>query len=341
MKTFRQFLQDIKKLTEIDEIENCYIQYFNEGQQQQNYSLLEELVNWVTGTEKRNEEFSVYIKMHSLSWLTHQLILHLQQCEEQEKDRIFNNLLHCLWKYKWFIYQLPQDVDLTKQQIENYATEMQQFYKFVDVNLAAFYKTLMLMKMNMGDVDGAKMYFTLWQQTATPDDVLADCEACEQAEIVNYFNFIGDAQSVLSYAEPILTGEMSCAEVPHIIYFSVINSLIKLGQWQQAEALLLVAIEEIVAEPEFISLISKMIELSVKLGLDQQAKSLAQQYEQAILQRGHNDPLIQLEYFIATAKFDEEKARIAQQLARLFDERNHNNYYSQYLLNMMSEIRQH
>ena len=290
------------------------------------------LCNFVVGDVLSNQSFSPGFKLHCLNWLIDH---HLDRCDESyeqhpEDDGFpegFYDLIDCQWKFKWIIPTLARDLFLDKKEIEEANETMRYHYENMRFSLSSFYKTLMLQNILTGDHAAAKENFQKWQQTAA--DEFSDCPACEQSEQVNFYHFIGQYQKAIDTAQPILTGEMTCAEVPHLTYYPVIDSMIRLGKYEEAERLLDEAIDKINVEEdeEFVRLIPLFSQLAYKLGQSQRALDLMNRHGDTIIRHAPNDNMLYLDYLIALSPFDEKAAQHAREFAADFDKRNGNSYY--------------
>ena len=209
------------------------------------------------------------------------------------------------------------------------------YYKRLELSPASYYKALMNQNIDMGDAREAKANYELWKKLAKDD--MGDCEACEASDEIAYLNFIGEHAAALELAEPLLSGELSCSEVPHITYAPILFSMIALGRTWEAKTLLPKAAATIESNPRVINEIAPLIEIAVRLDERETALSLARKHSAAILDG--NDDLNDLRFFIAVSAFgDENDYKIALEIAGKFDARNGNTYYSDYLNEFYAEF---
>ena len=209
------------------------------------------------------------------------------------------------------------------------------YYERLKLSLASYYKALMNQNIDMGDAREAKANYELWKKLAKDD--MADCEACEASGEIAYLNFAGEYEAALELAAPILSGELTCAEVPHTTYTPILFSMIKTGKIEEAKALLPKAAATIESNPRVINEIAPLIEIAVRLGERETALNLARKHSAAILDG--NDDLNDLRFFIAVSAFgDENDYKIALEIAGKFDARNGNTYYSDYLNEFYAEF---
>lgn len=288
-------------------------------------------------------KFSSSLRMrllYQLVTLTTDKIIAIEELEtrteEDELDRsyLYNKLYNYMWYFKWIVPALGDSLNTTKDMIDSANEMMEYYYNNLEISLAMYYKSLMLQNIEMGDVELAKENFKLWQEIEN-DDFMSDCEACEVTEKVNYYSFIGEYEKALEEAEPILSGKLSCAEVPHITYAPVLKSMVSLKRFDEVKKLLPTAVKLIDGSLDLVSHIIPLIEVSYKVGDVDYAKELAEKYEEKILNQ--TDEINALKFFIATSVLDDENYEKALTAVKLFDERNENSYYADYLAKYKGE----
>ncbi|KPA27208.1 Uncharacterized protein AMR48_2050 [Leptospira interrogans] len=101
------------------------------------------------------------------------------------------------------------------------------------------YPVLMLKRsisMMMGNIEESQKYHELLKQT-TAKGRLADCAACVQNSEVFYAVHLGQDELALEKAQPILSGKLRCAEVPHLTYGTLLLPLLRLNQPEEAARL--------------------------------------------------------------------------------------------------------
>ncbi|RKV93213.1 MAG: hypothetical protein D8H92_11565, partial [Campylobacter sp.] len=241
----------------------------------------------------------------------------------------------CLWKFKWIVSGVAKSSMIEKELIDKVNEAMAFYYERLELSLAAYYKALMNQNIDMGDAREAKANYELWKKLAKDD--MSDCEACEASDEIAYLNFAGEHAAALELAAPILSGELTCSEVPHITYAPILFSMIKTGKIEEAKTLLPKAVATIESNPRVINQIAPLIEIAVRLDERETALSLARKHSHAILDS--NDDLNDLRFFIAVSAFgDEGDYKTALELAGKFDARNQNFYYADYLNKFYEEF---
>ena len=277
------------------------------------------------------EKFGAVLRTRALMWLTGYIAQNLKDSEYPN----FNDFTDCLWKFKWIVSGIAKSSVIEKELIDEANEAMLFYYERLELSLAAYYKALMNQNIDMGDAREAKANYELWKKLAKDD--MGDCEACEASDEIAYLNFAGEHEAALGLAEPLLSGELTCSEVPHITYAPILFSMIALGRTWEAKTLLPKAAATIESNPRVINQIAPLIEIAVRLDERETALSLARKHSRAILDG--NDDLNDLRFFIAVSALgDEGDYKTALELAGKFDARNQNFYYADYLSKFYEEF---
>lgn len=323
---------DIQKLDDNIEREKATIQIFNQAMEQNDGETAQAVSEFVINNP--NIEFSRSWQFHCLKWLTAHYITRWQNSPDDSKEEEITQkgLIECLWKHKWLVGTLPYDIGISKQEIDEAAESMAELYENFDFGLAMVHKAKLEQNMYMGNIEAAKHHFAKWQAENENEDAMNDCDACEQHTLIEYHHFIGHHKQVWQLAKPILSGEMTCGEVPHISYPFIIDSLIQLGEMEYAQDILNDAIELIRnSDKQFLRLMSKLIRLAVQLDQHELAEELLDEFSSDIVEAIQNSHYDYLQYLIAVASFNEEALLAAHGLAKDFDERNGNHHYQNQL----------
>ena len=277
------------------------------------------------------EKFGAVLRTRALLWLTNYIAQNLKESEYPN----FNDFTDCLWKFKWIVSGIAKSSIIERELIDEVNEAMLFYYERLELSPASYYKALMNQNIYMGDAREAKANYELWKKLAKDD--MNDCEACEASDEIAYLNFAGEHEAALGLAEPIVSGELTCSEVPHITYTPILFSMIALGRTWEAKTLLPKAAATIESNPRVINEIAPLIEIAIRLDERETALSLARKHSRAILEG--NDDLNNLRFFIAVSAFgDESGYKTALELAGKFDARNQNFYYADYLNKFYEEF---
>lgn len=141
-----------------------------------------------------------------------------------------------LWAYKWVVQNTPGFAQISREQIERTLDEMEERYARNGVSLRPVWMNRAWVSMELGDSDERiATCFERWG--AANSDAYADCEACEQNFRVEVHRYLGDWEAELRAAHPLLAGEMSCAEVPHLTISNLVMPHWLHGDVDEAERL--------------------------------------------------------------------------------------------------------
>ncbi|MDK4679735.1 hypothetical protein QDY71_03795 [Kingella negevensis] len=319
---------EIDKIPDPRERQSTVVAIFNQAMEDRDYTTAIAICNYVIGGDERTHQFSCDWQMHCLTWLTYYWQNQFRESEKdsEAEDKAIRELMTCLWKFKWLISSLPRDINASLESIEKANQEMQEWYDIYHISPAMRHKALMEQNMLLGNVDAVREHFQKWQ--ASEADEMNDCEACEQNGLVSYYHYIGDYAQAAKLAEPILSGKLTCGEVPHITYHAAIDSLIQIGETQRAKDTLKQAVAHIETQPEkFLHLIPQIIQLHAQLDDLETAEELLDEYNDAIFDQVQLDLQTYWHYLLAIAPFNEEALETAQNIAADFDQRNGNSYY--------------
>jgi len=133
-----------------------------------------------------------------------------------------------LWKFKWVLENIPNFLQVPKKKIYELQDDMQQRLLAAGYNLRPVQFLRWTNAMRMGEFDRAAVYMEKWEQTSR--DEMADCLACEQNKLSEYFGRIGKLKQSDETAAKLLDGRMTCAEIPHLTYGHLVPTYLKLGR---------------------------------------------------------------------------------------------------------------
>lgn len=335
-------LNDIDQTWENRERMRKAVETFNYAMEAQKYDLAREVAEYVLGNENANADFGAGFQLHCLRWLTNHYRIRFSESEDgsEEEQTAMEGLMSALWKHKWIVSTLPWDIGMTSEEIRDANAYMREIYQDYEFSQESVEKTLTEQSISMGDADAAREHFAAWQSMEADEG--SDCPACVQDTLVRYYHFIGDYERALDCAAPILSGDLTCGEVPHITYEYIVGSLYRLGRHDEARAILKQAIEFILdSGEENIRLLPMLIFYQTQLGLKQEASELLDEYGDTIVNFGANNRLYYLEYLTCVAPFNDEALTAAQDVAKQFDERNGNSYYQDTLALMFGTAAVH
>ncbi|MCQ9387229.1 hypothetical protein NQ038_00975 [Brevibacterium sp. 50QC2O2] len=133
-----------------------------------------------------------------------------------------------LWYYKWIPATLATNPAFRLADVSDALADMEQRYRREGVGLSGVYQARFSQAYRTGDLDMAEEYRQLL--TMTQRDEYSHCEACERAELVDYYLERGDEARALEYYDEILAGQFSCGEEPESVMASVLVPLLHAGR---------------------------------------------------------------------------------------------------------------
>ena len=330
-RTLEELYKKLKEFDRLMDKEEYLLDEIRDAVEAQDLAFAAQICDFVLNEEF--EKFGAFLRTRALMWLTNYIAQNSKENESEYPN--FDDFVDCLWKFKWIVSGVAKSSMIEKELIDKVNEAMAFYYECLKLSLAAYYKALMNQNIDMGDAREAKANYELWKKLAKDD--MGDCEACEASDEIAYLNFAGEHEAALSLAAPILSGELTCAEVPHTTYAPILFSTIKTGKIEEAKTLLPKAAATIESNPRVINMVAPLIEIAVRLGERETALNLARKHSAAILDG--NDDLNDLRFFIAVSAFgDENDYKTALRLAGEFDARNGNTYYSDYLNEFYAEF---
>jgi hypothetical protein len=139
-----------------------------------------------------------------------------------------------LWKYKWIVGSLPGFPQIVREQIASALEDMKRRFLQAGAGLQVVHKLQCEIAMDLGDQDVAVRHERDWQQL--PRDHLSDCRACEVDAHIDFLLYVGQDERAVAEAEPVLRGELRCAEIPQRTLGRVLLPLLRLGRAGEAMA---------------------------------------------------------------------------------------------------------
>ena len=259
--------EKLNGLKSVIDKEECLFSAIRDAVEAENFEFAAQICDFVLNDDF--EKFGAVLRTRALLWLTNYIAQNLKESEYPN----FDDFTDCLWKFKWIVSGVAKSSMIEKELIDETNEAMLFYYERMELSLAAYYKALMNQNIVMGDAREAKANYELWKKLAKDD--MSDCEACEASDEIAYLNFAGEHAAALELAAPILSGELTCSEVPHITYAPILFSMIALGRTWEAKTLLPKAVATIESNPRVINQIAPLIEIAVRLDERETALSLA------------------------------------------------------------------
>ena len=153
----------------------------------------------------------------------------LAQCDKDPKQFDERELL---WQYKWVSARLPYFPQIPRAKIEEVHEDMRARYERCGLSLRPVHKIRWLAARRMGEREQALASYEAAERL--PRDHGADCDACERNDRIRYLLYVERVEDALEAAQPILSGRMGCAEIPHATLAMILLPLLELDRAEQA-----------------------------------------------------------------------------------------------------------
>lgn len=138
-----------------------------------------------------------------------------------------------LWKYKWILGDLETNYRISQQQISGLIEDYRVRLDHQGYSTRPAHYLQRNVCMRMGDFDAARSALQQWQ--AAPRDEMADCDACERANLAEYYMLTGNDERALQEVAPLLGGEMFCSVVPENTHAEMLEPMLRLGRFEEAK----------------------------------------------------------------------------------------------------------
>lgn len=121
-----------------------------------------------------------------------------------------------LWKYKWILDSAPDYPTIGRSQITDMLADMEKRYRLAGSGMHPVHQIARELYRVMGDLKSAKAsHAKVLKSDRVP---LSNCPACEQHAQMKFSFDIGQTDQAFKQAAPLVNGQMSCSEVPHVTY---------------------------------------------------------------------------------------------------------------------------
>lgn len=290
----------------------------------------------------------------------------LRSCLKENAKLEWYARWNALWYYKWFMGILPQYHTVSMEQINNTLLDLKELYTAFGEDEGVYYKYCIDTYMKTGHFDLCPPIKATLKKLKS-QSVLSDCKACIISFEARYLLELGDFVKALKIAEPILSGKKTCQHVPSATYGKFVIPALKAGRVADARgfvektaSILKIPFEDftyIDREPLIVfyaleksfSIAFKLIEKSFKIYYKETQLAgpfyfyasislLLEKYDKAeVVIKLPKDFVL----FNESNTYDKELLQTwftneSVRIAELFDARNSNKYFS----NFMTEIRQ-
>jgi tetratricopeptide (TPR) repeat protein len=138
------------------------------------------------------------------------------------------------WHFKWVTGGMIWHPTVALPTIENWLDEMATRYRQANYGEHAVLAQRHRLADHVGDLDTAEEIFGRW--TTTARDTMSDCHACDRGSQGSWHSTRGRYAQALDLWQPVLAGELTCAEEPHRLLATSLLPLVRLGRVDEARA---------------------------------------------------------------------------------------------------------
>ncbi|WLF84962.1 hypothetical protein [Moraxella sp. ZY210820] len=344
VENIQQLRQDLMDITQIDELVDSFfanqlvIPHPDELYQQGMLHL--KIMESSDYTQHETSPIkNTHLWQESVLWLVvyHEAMIDMYYQEKDERFQAFMNFM-ILWKFKWFLADIIDDVSRPYSQINQYMRLFSYYCNLLDLGWRSIHKLAVMHGLQMANQDMVKTHFKLWLDAEKND--FDDCWACQVDDMVRVNVFLGQYEKALEYAQEILDGTSSCGEVPHLTNSLIVQAYFYTNQLEKAKNLLISGYDLVKGQGQFIKPIAEFMRLAIQMGDIQFAENIYQ--ENKDLYHECESLFERMLFAIEASKLAvAEQAELLEQASRLahqFDERHGNDYYSRQLVVPVVEV---
>jgi tetratricopeptide (TPR) repeat protein len=168
------------------------------------------------------------------------------------------------WHFKWASTGMIWHPDVPLATIRHWLTEMERRYRIAGHGLQPVFAQHHNLAVHLGDTEAAARYFDEW--TAADRTEMSDCHACELNAEGDWHQSNGDAAGAVRIWAPVLHGEETCLEEPHVVLAKSLLPLVRLGRVDEARANHLRGYRMVRGNPNLLRAIGMHIEFAALTG---------------------------------------------------------------------------
>lgn len=132
------------------------------------------------------------------------------------------------WYLKWMTWGLIDNPAVPLPTVYRWFDELENRYGQRGYSLRPVFALRAQLARQLGDREGTARWHE--QAMAAPRDSMSDCEACERNEWGSGSAASGDDVSALAHWQPVIDGELGCAEEPHRVLAQALLPLLRTGR---------------------------------------------------------------------------------------------------------------
>ncbi|MEV7507561.1 tetratricopeptide repeat protein [Streptomyces sp. NPDC091201] len=138
------------------------------------------------------------------------------------------------WQFKWVASAISDSPGIPLDSATGWLEEMERRYRIAGYSERPVREAEMWLAHATGDDARADRAFRRWLEAERDD--MSDCQACELCGQGQYAVLHGDDAEAMQLWQPVLAGELTCAEEPHRVLATSLLPLLRLGRADEARA---------------------------------------------------------------------------------------------------------
>ena len=218
------------------EYEELYDRYYQVPRGREQIAILEEVIRLADSNNDVEIAYgarSQYTRLCNQEGFPEKSIVAFSWCLAQfDKDPELEDWHGLLWRYKVILELIPVFATVSREQIVGMQEDMAKRLAVCGESerTAHYYRSWNLMR--MGDYEAALHYQETYMKM--PRTPTSDCLACEHDRQVELLARMHKDEEALKLAAPVMSGRMSCSEVPEFTNGHIVKSQLRLGKIDEA-----------------------------------------------------------------------------------------------------------
>lgn len=188
---------------------------------------------------------------------------------DEHEERLDEYKHDYMWEFKWILSDCESFYQVSKAKVYELFAEFRKRCERYGYSLRPYYQCLYNFE-KFCDKQAAKKAYQ--QFILSKRGELADCYACELNTMVKYELHTASMERALETAYPILSGQVSCVEIPAMTYENIMSRYYELGDFEKAEEYRKKCYRRISKESTYLSTIGIMLKLYSKTDLTKGVK---------------------------------------------------------------------